>query len=161
MSQVKPIPDGCNTVNAYVVVPNCKEALDFYEKALGGERGLIMEGPGGVTVHAELRVGNSTVMLSDENPQWGNFSAGALGGSPVSLHVYVEDADAVFNQAVAAGAEVIYPLEDTFWGDRYGRLKDPYGITWGIATHTRDLTPEQIAEGQAKFFAAMAEMEKE
>ena len=107
---------------------------------------------GGSTMHAEVAIGNSRVMLTDENPEWGARAAKTIGGSPVSLHLYVEDADAVFQRAVEAGCEVLQPLQDVFWGDRYGKLQDPFGIQWGIATHKEDLTAEEIAQRQAAAF---------
>ena len=157
MTGVKAKPDNFNSVNAYVVVPDCKEALAFYAKAFGAEAGMCMDMPDGSTVHAEMTLGDSTIMLSDENPAWGNVSAKSLGGSPVSLMIYVDDADAVFRLAVEAGAEIVYPMEDTFWGDRYGKLTDPFGISWGVATRIKDLSPEEIAKGQAEFMALAAQ----
>lgn len=155
MSEVKPIPEGFSTVNAYIIVPNAVEALDFYAKAFGAEQVARMPGPDGEsTMHAEMRIGDSTVMLTDENPEWGSRSALTIGGSPVSLHVYVEDADAFFDRAVTAGCEATMPLMDAFWGDRYGKVKDPYGIEWGIATHVEDLSPEEMDKRAQAFFAS-------
>ena len=153
---VKPIPDGFNSVSAYLIVRNSVDALDFYKKAFGAEACSRMAGPDGEsTMHAEMRIGNSTVMLSDENPQWEMKSPQTLGGSPTSLHIYVEDADEVFNRAVAAGCTVKAPLMDAFWGDRYGKLVDPFGHEWGIATHKEDLSEEEIAKRGAEWFANM------
>lgn len=154
----KPIPDGFNSVSAYLVVPNCEEALSFYEKAFGAKTVNRMRGPDGKsTIHAEMRIGNSTVMLSDENPEWGTKSARTLGGSPVSLHIYVEDADALFNRAVKAGCQVAYPMGDPFWGDRYGKVTDPFGLVWGIATHKEDLSEKELEKRGAEWFAQMAQ----
>lgn len=154
----KPIPDGFNSVSAYLVVPNSEEALSFYERAFGAKTVSRMRGPDGKsTVHAEMRIGNSTVMLSDENPQWGTKSARTLGGSPVSLHIYVEDADALFNRAVKAGCQVAYPMGDPFWGDRYGKVTDPFGLVWGIATHKEDLSEKEMEKRGAEWFAQMAQ----
>ena len=156
MSKVNPIPEGCNSVSAYLVLKDCNKAIEFYTKAFGAKAGMHMPGPGGSTMHAEVHVGNSTIMMSDENPQWNMKSAETIGDSPVSLHVYVEDADAVFNQAVAAGCEVVSPLMDMFWGDRFGKVKDPFGLQWSLATHVKDMTPEEMAKAQEEFMASMA-----
>ena len=156
MSKVKAIPDGCNSVSAYLILKDCKKAIEFYVKAFGAKPGMIMPGPGGSTMHGEIHIGDSTIMMSDENPEWDMKSAETLGDSPVSLHVYVEDADAVFNQAVAAGCEVTSPLMDMFWGDRFGKVKDPFGLQWSLATHVKDMTPEEMAEAQKAFMAEMA-----
>jgi PhnB protein len=157
---VKPIPDGYNSVSAYLIVKNAAEALDFYKQALGAEPGVRMTGPDGQsTMHAEMHIGNSTVMLSDENPQWGAQSPETLGGSPSSLHIYVEDADALFKRAVEAGCEVVAPIMDAFWGDRYGKLKDPFGHQWGIATHIEDVPPEDMGRRAEEWFASMQQGE--
>jgi uncharacterized glyoxalase superfamily protein PhnB len=103
-----------------------------------------------------MKIGNSMVMLADENPQWGTKSALSLGGSPISVHIYCQDADALFQRAVAAGCTATCPVMDAFWGDRYGKVKDPFGIEWGIATHKEDLTEVQVGERAAAFFASMA-----
>jgi len=159
MSKVKPVPEGCSTVSAYLVVPSSSEAMKFYERAFGATPVMKMEGPGGAVMHAEVKIGDSMVMLTDENPQWNMKAPAALGGSPISLHLYVEDADALFARAVAAGCEVEYPINDAFWGDRYGKVRDPYGYSWGIATHQEDLSDTEIAERQAEFFKQMAEQQ--
>jgi uncharacterized glyoxalase superfamily protein PhnB len=156
MAKVKAVPEGFNTVSSSLIVPNCVEALEFYKKALGAEILFRMPGPDGKsTMHAEMRLGNSTVMLSDENPQWGARSPKTLGGSPVTLHLYVDDADSVYQRAVAAGCKVAMPIMDAFWGDRYGKVTDPFGHEWGIGTHKEDLSPEEM-DKRAK--AAFAEM---
>lgn len=153
---VKPIPEGFNTVSAYLIQDDSVKAMDFYQKAFGAESGMRMPGPDGKsTMHMEMRIGNSTVMLTDANPQWNAKSPKQLGGSPMSLHVYVNDADALFNRAVSAGCEIEYPIGDTFWGDRYGKVRDPFGHSWGIATHKEDLTPEQIGKRAEEFFKNM------
>lgn len=158
MSDVKPVPDGFSTVSVYLVVPRATEAMAFYEKAFGATPGLRMTGPDGdATLHAELQIGDSTIMLTDENPDWNQRSPETLGGSAASLHMYVPDADAAFERAVAAGCEVEYPIDDTFWGDRYGKVRDPYGYTWGIATHKEDLSEDELGRRQSEFFEAMAE----
>ncbi len=151
----KAVPDGCNTVNVYLVVQDVNKAIEFYERAFGAVRGSIMNGPDGGVVHAEARIGNSTIMFSQENPAWDQKSATTLGGSPVSMHLYVDDADALFNQAVEAGCTEVFPISDVFWGDRYGKVTDPFGLSWGIATHKEDLTEEEMAKRAAEFFANM------
>jgi PhnB protein len=152
----KPVPDGFNTVNVYLVVKDARAALDFYQKAFGAEKVTHMAGPGGKgTMHAEMRIGNSTIMLTDENPQWGMKSPKTLGGSPASVHIYTPNADAMFERAVTAGCEATMPIMDAFWGDRYGKVKDPFGHEWGIATHKEDLSEQEIGKRAAKWFAEM------
>jgi PhnB protein len=157
MPEVKPVPEGFNTVSCYLIVKNAREALEFYQKAFGAEAGVRMAGPDGQsTMHAEMRIGDSTIMLTDENPQWGMKSPETLGGSPASLHVYVADADKLFHRAVEAGCTVAAPIMDAFWGDRYGKVTDPFGHQWGIATHKEDLSEDEMAKRAAAFFAEMA-----
>ena len=154
---VKAVPDGFNTVSAYLVVRNAVEALEFYNKAFGAETIARMAGPDGKsTMHAEMRIGNSSVMLAEENPQWGSKSPATLGGTPVSLHIYCENVDALFNRAVAAGCTVTYPVMDAFWGDRYGKVTDPFGHIWGIATHKEDVSVEECGKRAAAWFASAA-----
>ena len=154
----QPIPPGFNTVSAYLVVKDAQKAIDFYCKAFGGERGDIMTVPGTDQImHAEVCIGNSTVMLTHENPQWEMKSAATLGGSPVSMHLYVEDADSAFQQATEAGCKVVAPLMDAFWGDRFGKVLDPFGIQWGIATHKEDLSDEEMGKRADEWFASMAQ----
>ncbi len=156
-SKPRAVPEGYHTVSPYLVVRSSVEALAFYERALGAKPGFRMAGPDGQsTVHAEMRVGDSTVMLTDENPQWGARSPLTLGGCPVSLHLYVEDADEVFDRAVAAGCTALMPIMDAFWGDRYGKVKDPFGHEWGIATHQEDLSEAEIEGRQVEWFASMS-----
>jgi uncharacterized glyoxalase superfamily protein PhnB len=155
---VKPVPECFNSVSVYLVVKNAVEALEFYQKAFGAEAGTRMPGPDGKsTMHAEMRIGNSTVMLSDENPQWEMKSPQTIGGSPASLHVYVDDADKLFSRAVAAGCEVKAPMIDAFWGDRYGKVMDPFGYQWGIATHTEDVPEEEMGKRAAEWMASMGD----
>ena len=156
MATAQAIPTGFNTVSSYLIVKDADKAIEFYGKAFGAEPGDIMRMPGSNAVmHAEVRIGNSTVMLTAENLQWEMKSAETLGGSPVSMHVYVTDADKAFKRATDAGCEVVAPLMDAFWGDRYGKVKDPFGIQWGIATHVEDLTPQEMGERAKAFFASM------
>ena len=155
---VKAIPDGFNSVSAYLIVSDVDEALKFYAKALGAEPGCVMRTPDGSAVmHAEMRIGNSTVMLGSENPQWQMKSAKTLGGSPVSVHIYVDDADELYQRAIDAGCEAEQPLADAFWGDRYGKVRDPFGLQWGIATHKEDVSEEEMGKRAAEFFAKMAD----
>lgn len=152
---VKAVPENFATVSGYVIVKDAEKAIDFYAKAFGADAGYCMKAPDGSVMHGEVRIGDSTVMLTQENPQWNARSAEALGGSPVSLHIYTADCDALYRRAIDAGCTEEAPLMDAFWGDRYGKVKDPFGISWGIATHKEDLTPEQIAERAKEWFAQM------
>jgi len=154
MAKVKPVPEGYHTVAPYLVVDGAAKAIEWYKKALGAVEMFSMPGPGGKLMHGEFRIGDSPVMIADEFPDWGVRGPKAIGGSPVSIFLYVEDVDKLFNQAVAAGATVLMPVADQFWGDRYGKLEDPFGHRWDIATHKEDLTPEEIAKRGA---AAMAQ----
>ncbi len=154
---VKPIPDGCNSISAYLVVKDAREAMEFYAKAFGGTHAACMTAPDGSVMHGEVRIGNSTVMLSQENPQWDMKSAEALGGSPASLHLYVDNADAAFQQAIDAGCTEVFPCSDMFWGDRYGKVADPFGFQWGIATHVEDVDEAEMQRRSEAWFAQMAE----
>ena len=155
---VNPIPAGCNSINAYIIVPNAKEAIAFYETAFGAEAGMRLPGPDGEsTIHAELKIGNSTLMLTDENPQWEAKSAATLGGSPVSLHLYVEDVDQMIERATAAGCQVVAPTQDMWWGDRFGKLLDPFGLQWSIATHQEDVPPEEMKRRADEWLAQMSQ----
>jgi PhnB protein len=148
-SKVKPIPEGSHSLTPHLVCDDASAAIEFYKKAFNAVELSRMPGPGGKLMHALLRIGDSNLMLVDEMPQWGALGPKALKGSPVTIHLYVEDADATVAQAVAAGATVTMPLAQMFWGDRYGQLRDPSGHHWSVATHTQDLTPEQIKQGMA------------
>ena len=145
-----PVPPGFNTVSAHLMVRGATEAIEFYKKAFGAEVKGVMPGPGGKVMHAEIRIGDSTVMLNDEFPEMGAKSPATIGGSPVTLHIYTPDCDALWNRAVAAGATVTMPLADMFWGDRYGTLTDPFGHRWSIATHKEDFTPEEMGKRAAE-----------
>jgi uncharacterized glyoxalase superfamily protein PhnB len=150
----KPIPEGYRTITPHLVIKGAAEAIEFYKRAFGAEELSRMPMPGTdgeVRLgHAELQIGDSKLFLADECPEYG--STGPNGSSPVSIHLYVTDADAVFDQAVAAGATVSMPLADMFWGDRFGKLVDPFGHHWSIATHLEDPTPEQMKERMAAAF---------
>jgi PhnB protein len=153
---VKPIPEGFHTVTPYLAVRGAAQAIDFYRRAFGAEEVVRMPMPGGDKVmHAELRIGDSRLMLADEFPEMGGEkSPAALGGSGVTIHLYVDDVDATFARAVGAGATAKAPPADMFCGDRFGKLEDPFGHVWSIATHKADPTPEQMAEGMKQAFAA-------
>jgi uncharacterized glyoxalase superfamily protein PhnB len=159
--RVKPVPDGYHTITAHIVLDDSAKAIEFYKKALGAKERMRMPGPDGKIVHAEVSVGDSVFMLSDEMdpmpgqpgvykaPKGAGFSTGAM-------FLYVPDVDAAFNRAVKAGCVVRTPVTDMFWGDRFGQVIDPFGHTWGFATHTEDLTPKEIATRQQEFFARMS-----
>lgn len=153
---VNPIPDGFNTVSSYIVVGDADKAIEFYGKAFGARPGTLLRMPDGSLLHAELTIGNSKVMITAENLDWEMKSARTLGGSPITMHLYVEDVDAAFQRAVDAGCKVAAPLMDAFWGDRYGKVLDPFGIQWGIATHKEDLDPEELGRRAAEWFGAIA-----
>jgi len=146
----KPIPEGMHSLTPHLVCAGAPEAIDFYKRAFNAIEEGRMPGPDGKLMHAAVKIGDSTLMLVDENPQWGLLGPKALKGSPVAVHLYVPDVDATVAQAVAAGAKVTMPVADMFWGDRYGQLEDPFGHRWSVATHTRELTSEEIREGMAK-----------
>jgi PhnB protein len=141
---VKPIPDGYHSVTPYLIVQGAGRAIEFYKKAFGATEVMRFDGPGGRIGHAEIRIGNSPVMLADEYPDMGFRSPQALGGAGVSLMVYVEQVDAVFKRAIAAGAKELRPLTNQFYGDRSGTLQDPFGHVWTIATHLEDIAPEEM-----------------
>jgi uncharacterized glyoxalase superfamily protein PhnB len=147
---VKPVPDGMHALTPHIVCAGAAEAIDFYKKAFDAVELSRMPGPNGKLMHGAVRIGDSVLMLTDEMPEWGSLGPLALKGSPVVLHLYVPDADAAFAQAVAAGCTVTLPVADMFWGDRYGQVVDPYGHRWSIATHLKDMTPEQMAEGMSR-----------
>jgi PhnB protein len=155
LMSVKPIPDGYHTITPAIIVRGAARAIDFYKRAFGAEEIERMDGPEGSIMHAELRIGDSIIMLGDENPQFGTKSPLSVGGTSSSLHVYVDDADAVFARALSAGATVRYPLEDTFWGDRYGKVTDPFGHEWGIATHIKDVSKDDMRKASDEWMAKM------
>ena len=146
----KAIPDGFRTITPHIVVAGAAAAIEFYKKAFGAEVIRQMPGPGGNVMHAEIRIGDSIVMLNDEFPDYGALGPKSIGGTATTLHIYVNDADAFMDRAVKAGAEVAMPLMDMFWGDRYGKLKDPFGHHWSVATHKEDLTDAEVAERMKK-----------
>jgi PhnB protein len=146
---VKPIPDGYHTVTPYLVVQGASKALDFYKKAFGATELFRMPGPGGKVMHAEIKIGDSPVMLADEFPEMDARGPQALGGTPVGLMIYCEDVDAVFDRAVTAGAKVLRPVVDQFYGDRSGTLSDPFGHKWTIATHKEDVPMAEMQRRMA------------
>ena len=154
-TQVKPIPEGFHAVTPSLTLKNSLKAIEFYKKAFGAKVLDVFPAPDGRgTMHATIQIGDSILMMGDEMPNPGcSKSAESLGASPVSLYIYVPNADAVFKQAVAAGAVATMPVADMFWGDRCGSLKDPFGYSWMIATHIRDLTSEEVRQGAESFFA--------
>lgn len=155
--KAKPIPDGFHTITPHIVVKDAAKAIEFYQKAFGAKDQGRMFGPDGKRImHAKILIGNSLLMLVDEFPEWKCLGPLSIGGTSVGLHLYVEDADSVFQRAIAAGASVKMPIMDAFWGDRYGKLADPFGHEWAIATHIKDMTPEEMRIAGEK---AMAEMQ--
>ena len=151
----KPIPENYHSVTPSLTLKDCKKALEFYKKAFGATVLDCLPSPTGQgTMHATLQIGNSILMMGDEMPQC--KSAETMGSCPMSLYVYVADVDATFKQAISAGATLVMPVADMFWGDRAGNLKDPFGYSWMIATHKQDLTPDQIKKGAEAFFVHMA-----
>ena len=147
---VNPIPEGMHTVTPHLICAGAGDAIDFYKKAFGATETSRMPGPGGKLIHASIRIGDSAVMLVDEMPEWGSLGPKALNGSPVVIHLYVDDVDAFAARAVAAGAKVTMPVADMFWGDRYGQLEDPFGHRWSVATHVRDVSPADMQQAMQK-----------
>lgn len=143
---VNPIPDGYPRVTPYLIVDGAAAAIEFYTSVLGATERMRMGGPGDKVGHAELELGDSVIMLADEHPEIGAHGPKTVGGTPVSLHVYVEDADDVVKRAAEAGAEVLRPVEDQFYGDRLGTFEDPYGHHWNVASHIEDVSPDEMAK---------------
>jgi PhnB protein len=148
-SRVKPIPEGYHTATPYLIIKDAARAIEFYKKAFGATELMRMAQPDGRIGHAEIRIGDSPIMLADEFPEMGHRSPQSLGGSPVSILLYVEDVDALFNQAVSAGAKVERPVQDQFYGDRIGGVTDPFGHVWYIATHKEEVSPEEMRKRAA------------
>jgi PhnB protein len=146
MSPVKPIPDGYPRVSPYLVVDEGAKAIDFYKNVLGATERMRMGAPGGKIGHAELQIGDSVVMLADEFPDMGAVSPKTVGGTPVTLGIYVEDVDKTFDAAVQAGAKALRPVENQFYGDRSGQIEDPFGHRWSISTHIEDVPPDEMAK---------------
>ncbi len=160
-ANVKPVPEGMNTITPHLVVRNATEAIDFYAKAFGAEAKGVHKTPDGRVMHAELRIGNSVLFLADEFPGMGNCgSPQTLGGSSVVLNLYTNNVDQLFKQAVSAGATVTMPLANQFWGDRYGQIKDPFGHSWALGQHVEDVSPEELERRGREAFAQMAKNKK-
>ena len=149
-AQAKPIPNGMHTVTPQLTCAGAADAIEFYKKAFNAVETARLPGKAGKLMHASMRIGDSTIMLVDEFPEWGSFGPKALKGASVTIHLYVEDVDAFAARAVAAGAKMTMPIADMFWGDRYGQLEDPFGHRWSIATHVRDVTPEEMRQAMQK-----------
>lgn len=150
---VSPIPAGYHTATPYLIVKNAPAAIDFYKQAFGAQELFRMPRPDGVIMHAEIQIGDSHFMLGDEAAGQGR-SPQSLNGTPVSIYLYVEDVDSAFKQATAAGATPSMPVQDMFWGDRYGRLSDPFGHQWHVATHKEDVTPQEMGQRAAAAMTA-------
>ncbi len=147
---VNPIPDGYPRVTPYLIVDGAAAAIDFYKSVLGATERMRMAGPDGKLGHAELEIGDSVIMLADEHPEMNARGPKTVGGTPVFLHVYVDDADSVFERAVEAGAEALQPVEDKFYGDRSGGFEDPFGHHWNVATHVEDIPPDEMSKRAAE-----------
>ncbi|GLS22822.1 glyoxalase [Labrys miyagiensis] len=146
----QPIPNGMSTISPHLVCAGAADAIDFYKKAFGAQEMARLAGPDGRLMHGCIKIEGSTVMLVDEYKEWGMQSPLTLGGTPVTVHLYVPDVDAFVARAVEAGATVTMPIQDMFWGDRYGVMKDPFGHSWSAATHLRDVSPDEIREAMKK-----------
>lgn len=153
VKKIKPIPDGYHTLSAYLTVRGASAALEFYKKAFGATELCRLNMPGGKIAHGEFKIGDSIFMISDENPEWDSSSPEKLGGSPVTLHLYVADADCTFSDAIKAGAKETMPLANQFWGDRMGKVVDPFGHHWLIATHVEDVDPSEFQSRMEACFA--------
>jgi PhnB protein len=143
------IPQGMHSVTPHLICAGAAKAIEFYKQAFGAEEGARLPGPDGRLMHATVKIGDSQVMLVDEMPEWGALGPKSLKGSPVTIHLYVDDVDAVVARAVKAGAKVTMPVADQFWGDRYGKLEDPFGHHWSVATHVRDVSMEEAQKAMA------------
>lgn len=154
--KVKAIPDGYHSVTPYLIIDGASDAIEFYKKAFGAKELYRMPMPGGKIGHAELQIGDSRIMLADENPAMEAKSPKSLGGSPVGLMIYLENVDQVFQQAMAAGARVVRPLKDQFYGDRSGNLEDPFSHKWTLATHIEDVAPDEMEKRMKEAMEAEA-----
>jgi PhnB protein len=151
---IKPIPDGFHTITPTFMFKDTRKAIAFYKKAFGATEKFLMPGPDGKGVmHAQIQIGDSNIMMGDEHPQPDCKSAETLGASPIGMYLYVKDVDAAFKKALAAGGAVRMPVQDMFWGDRMGCVKDPFGYSWTLATHVADVSPEEMARGAEAMFA--------
>ena len=156
MSKVPHIPKGYNSITPYLIVKGAAQAIDYYKKVFGATEVFRMDAPDGKVGHAELKIGDSHIMLADENPNMGqgHASAATIGASPVSLYLYLPDVDRVVDRAVAAGAKILKPVQDQFYGDRSGFIQDPFGHLWGVATHVEDVSPHEMQERAKKAMQA-------
>ena len=150
MSKTKPVPDGMRSVTPHLICAGAADAIEFYKKAFGAVELARLPGPQGKLMHAVIRIGDSAVMLVDEMPQWGALGPKSLKGSPVTIHLYVENVDATVERAVKAGAKITMPVDDMFWGDRYGKLEDPFGHHWSVGTHVRDVGMEEMQQAMKR-----------
>ena len=155
-TQVKPVPAGYHTITPGLTFKQAARAMDWYKQAFGAEEVMRMDGPGGAIMHAELRIGDSIFFVNDEMPQGGSRAPETLKGTSGGMFLYVENVDAVVKRAAEAGAKVTMPPQDMFWGDRFGKVTDPFGHQWGIATHVEDVAPEEIGKRAQAFFAKAA-----
>ena len=156
MSKVSYIPKDYNSVTPYLVIKGAAQAIEYYKRVFGATENVRMNGPDGKVGHAELKIGNSMIMLADENPGMGpgHSSAATIGASPVSLYVYLPDVDQVIQRATAEGAKILKPVQTQFYGDRNGFIQDPFGHLWGIATHVEDVSPQEMEERMRKLVPA-------
>jgi len=156
MSKVPHIPEGYNSITPHLIIKGAAQAIDYYKKVFGATEIMRMNGPDGKVGHAELKIGDSNIMLADENPAMGqgHSSAATIGASPVSLYLYLPDVDKVVERAAAEGAKILKPVQDQFYGDRSGFIQDPFGHLWGIATHVEDVSPQEIEQRMKKMMQA-------
>jgi uncharacterized glyoxalase superfamily protein PhnB len=153
----KSIPDGFHSITPLLITSNAKDAIEFYTKAFDAKEIYQYPSPDGKIMHAMIQIGDSFIMISDEFPAMGCNSPTTIGGTAVTIHLYVEDADKIFNQAVKAGAIITMPIMNAFWGDRFGTVIDPYGHSWSIATHQTDMIPEELRKAGEEYFSKMSE----
>jgi PhnB protein len=156
-SKAKPIPEGYHSVTPYLTVHDAARAIDFYKRAFGAKEVMRMDGPQGKIVHAELNIGDSKLMLADEMPNGNSRSPQSVGSTTAGVFLYVEDVDSVYKQAVSAGAKAEMPPADMFWGDRFGKLMDPFGHSWSVATHIEDVAPAEMAKRGKEAMAKMGQ----
>ncbi|HZQ22173.1 MAG TPA: VOC family protein [Terriglobales bacterium] len=154
--KVTPIPEGFHSVTPSLTVHDAKKAIEFYKKAFNAEPREVHYTPDGKVMHATLKIGDSLIMLVDEFPEWGSFSPQSKPGAGFSLHIYVPNVDEVYDRAVKAGATVEMPLADQFWGDRYGKLADPFGHKWSVGTRVKEMSPQEVESAAKAFFSGMA-----
>jgi PhnB protein len=157
--KVKPIPKGYHSITPGLAVRDAAQAIEFYKKAFGAKEKSRMPGPDGKLMHAELQIGDSHIMLGEENPQMNNPSPQSLNGTPIALFIYVKDSDKVFNQAIKAGGALAMPLIDQFWGDRAGMITDPFGHKWWVASRKHNLSPKEMKKAAEEFFAQQAKQQ--